>query len=395
MWSDGRNKVLSAACPDVQAFLSSAREEMSLPVALSEAVYALAALDVFYKIDDPVHWMFWSERRKDETAEVVNRISRTCNSQLVCPSPQPILSAVHRPPLIHSRVAWNGISEYLFILAGLHGPTSSPLYEAKYWYPILNPPKAASPPRVPNLRKRKPQQAGLRESPASGIDQEGVDEDEPPAKRSKTKRTSNSKKSRRSKDMGDPAVNESSTPISPAISSIPLLPKDLEDVSVLVGDLETFVEEPLPYATSARLLKHKAAQMSPIIDPSLPSASPAISAPAFVSSPSHSRNRSTSQVSSETSSQTVVDERRSASVSSALTTVEVPAVGKEAILESKCDPTVDDIFDADGKLESESGMVTRGRASKARTTMEKVSDHQALEGSTRSRPRGRAKRSAK
>lgn len=75
--------MLSAACPDVQAFLACAREEMNLPVASSERVFALAALDVFYRIDDPVHWMFWSERRKDETAEVVNRISRTC---IVLPS---------------------------------------------------------------------------------------------------------------------------------------------------------------------------------------------------------------------------------------------------------------------------------------------------------------------
>jgi hypothetical protein len=77
VWSDGRNLVLSAACPDVQAFLTCAREELNLPVAPSERVFALAALEVFYRTDDPVHWMFWSERRKDETAEIVNRISRT------------------------------------------------------------------------------------------------------------------------------------------------------------------------------------------------------------------------------------------------------------------------------------------------------------------------------
>jgi hypothetical protein len=81
--------VLSAACPDVQTFLTSAREEMNLPIAPSEIVFALAALEVFYRVDDPVHWMFWNEKRKDETAEVVNRISRTCNFLSSCTWPSP------------------------------------------------------------------------------------------------------------------------------------------------------------------------------------------------------------------------------------------------------------------------------------------------------------------
>jgi len=77
VWSDGSDRVLSAACPSVQAFLNSARRTMSLPPTPSESVFALAALDVFYLIDDPVHWIFWNNEKKHRTAEVVSRISRT------------------------------------------------------------------------------------------------------------------------------------------------------------------------------------------------------------------------------------------------------------------------------------------------------------------------------
>lgn len=95
VWSDGCNLVLSAACPDVQAFLTCARGEMNLPIAPSEAVFALAALEVFYRTDDPVHWMFWSERRKDETAEVVNRISRMYNFLLMLSMPHLLTLSSH------------------------------------------------------------------------------------------------------------------------------------------------------------------------------------------------------------------------------------------------------------------------------------------------------------
>lgn len=77
VWSDGSNRILSAACPTVQNFLKSVRRNMCLPPAPSEAVFALAALDVFYQIDDPAHWIFWNDERKHQTAAAVSRISRT------------------------------------------------------------------------------------------------------------------------------------------------------------------------------------------------------------------------------------------------------------------------------------------------------------------------------
>lgn len=77
VWSSGADRVLSASCSDVQAFLTCARDEMVLPAAPSEVVFCLAALSVFYRVEDPIHWMFWSDEKKYQTAEVVDRIART------------------------------------------------------------------------------------------------------------------------------------------------------------------------------------------------------------------------------------------------------------------------------------------------------------------------------
>lgn len=78
VWSDGKNNnVLAANHPDVEALLTHARSTFTLPSAPSDSIFALAALSVFYNPGDPAHWIFWSDERKNQTAEVVTRISRT------------------------------------------------------------------------------------------------------------------------------------------------------------------------------------------------------------------------------------------------------------------------------------------------------------------------------
>lgn len=77
VWSDGTERVLSAGYPAVQEFLATARRTLRLPLPPSEAVFVIAALEVFYAWNDPVHWMFWSDEKKNSTAAVVNRIVRT------------------------------------------------------------------------------------------------------------------------------------------------------------------------------------------------------------------------------------------------------------------------------------------------------------------------------
>lgn len=76
VWSDGNDRVFSAAYPAVQLLLKEARATLRQPVAPNEIVFALAALDVFYKPGDPAHWIFWSDEKKLQTAEVVTRIAR-------------------------------------------------------------------------------------------------------------------------------------------------------------------------------------------------------------------------------------------------------------------------------------------------------------------------------
>ncbi|KAF8345948.1 hypothetical protein F5887DRAFT_1074020 [Amanita rubescens] len=164
VWSDGRRKVMSANHPDVRAFIAEARRSLKLPLPPSEVVFVLAALEVFYKPGDPVHWLFWSDHKKCITAEVVTRIS------------------LHQPALIRSDVAWNGTPEYLSILANHHGSTWRQFFENKDWYPILVPPKSGVP-KVLNLRKRKVAPGAMCESKSPSPDDE--QEEEPISKRSR------------------------------------------------------------------------------------------------------------------------------------------------------------------------------------------------------------------
>jgi hypothetical protein len=76
VWSDGNDRVFSSTYPAVQQVLKEARATLKQPLAPNEIVFTLAALDVFYKPGDPAHWIFWSDEKKHQTAEVVTRIAR-------------------------------------------------------------------------------------------------------------------------------------------------------------------------------------------------------------------------------------------------------------------------------------------------------------------------------
>ena len=85
LWFDGQRTVLSAALPEVQRVLATARNTLKLSPTSSDVVFALAALHVFYSPGDPAHWLFWSDEQKNKTAEVVTRISCKSNT-LIAPS---------------------------------------------------------------------------------------------------------------------------------------------------------------------------------------------------------------------------------------------------------------------------------------------------------------------
>ncbi|KAF5380394.1 hypothetical protein D9615_004525 [Tricholomella constricta] len=349
VWSDGTDRVLSAAYPPVQEFLATARRRMSLPVSPSELIFAIAALEVFYSRNDPVHWMFWSDDKKHDTAGVVNRI------------------ALRSPQLIRSKVAWNGISEYLFILSGLHGPSSLPI--DKEWYHTLNPSKAPLPPM--NLRKRKIQRLEQTESLETPEEEEGSEAEEPRPKRSKTRPT----RAVKPKAPVIPDAKLDSNDLAPAFTAI-LLPEEKDTLSKSVAALQGNVPSMAnPLQAKPSRQKPASRQSSSTPDPSaLPRAashSPAsdLLTPAPTSlhaAISHTRNRSTSQASSQTL--VSASERRSLSVLSNTTAVEPHTVEGATAKVIKADQPASDSEEADGKDDEEesTGMVTRGRANKAR-----------------------------
>lgn len=76
VFCEGTHLLFSAAHPQVQNLLKTARSTLALPSSPSDVIFTLAALEVFYKPADPAHWLFWSDDRKSATADVVTRISR-------------------------------------------------------------------------------------------------------------------------------------------------------------------------------------------------------------------------------------------------------------------------------------------------------------------------------
>ncbi|TFK73963.1 hypothetical protein BDN72DRAFT_956047 [Pluteus cervinus] len=314
VWSDGQHTVLCANHPDVRALLDQARSTLSLPPSPSEIIFVLAALEVFYKPNDPAHWLFWNDDRKGQTADVVSRI------------------ALHRPQLIQSKVAWNGTPEYLSILAIHHGPGWKQLYEKETWYTTLVPPKTVSPVRIPNLRKRKPAQVDVPENLAVGDEEEDIEV--PPPKRTKTRRAQSP--SRPPKGIlqitEEPLThsNDAKFGLSPTPADEMVCDEDqnspTEDSANQPED--NIVEDP-PTRMTTRRQKRKAAEASsglPEISASRsPSCTPAPASGggggiAATSAVVHSRNRSTSQASAETV--VASNERRSQSVLSAATAVE-------------------------------------------------------------------------
>lgn len=73
--TDGKRTVYSSALPEVQRVLQVARQTLAPPSLSSEVIFTLAALSVFYHPSDPAHWTFWSDDKKNHTADVVNRIA--------------------------------------------------------------------------------------------------------------------------------------------------------------------------------------------------------------------------------------------------------------------------------------------------------------------------------
>ncbi|PPR00988.1 hypothetical protein CVT24_000282 [Panaeolus cyanescens] len=326
VWEQDDDIVYSVEWPPVQNYLAQLRASRRLISAPSEIVYTLAALSVLQTPHDALHWLFWGPKSINSSAPLVNRI------------------ALHRPKLIKSNVPWIGEHEYRAIILSRQEKFQY-VFMGNQWYPTSSSPN--------QTRKRALRSSGER------IDQDInkffnlIDEGEPPTKRARKarkdpqptpavvrpKRTLQSRDSasvailsQRDSIEKDPSNSNSNPSVSPSLCSVPLPitaspPADESDLAQL---------PPMQSASQSKL------------------------------GSSHSRTRSISQDSLDTLVDVDLEassHRRSASVSSAETTVEEfpsPKKRKFDALKDGDDPNVD-LEEQPDKAE---GMVTRGRASK-------------------------------
>lgn len=343
VWSDGKDQVFSSAYPAVQRMLKEARATLKQPVTSNEIVFALAALDVFYKPNDPAHWIFWSDEKKHQTAEVVTRV------------------ALHQPPLIRTPVAWNGSSEYLYILANHHGSSHRQSYETQSWYQKLVPQKSSAAPKVLNLRKRKAIPGAFREpSKSPGPEDEDVVE-EPPRKKVKA-RAAISTESSPNTEKGSSDDVESSSANKTQKSSSASSPGGVshETASQQPGTVDQ-AGLPLEDLSQMRMSTRNRKVASPQASSTSSRASSISPTEPAPSGSSHSRTRSISHTSSQTA--VASSSRRSASVLSASTIVDGrnSAKGKQPAIDGQNEGKEN----TDAQSDDE-GMVTRGRASRAR-----------------------------
>lgn len=376
VWSDGKDRVFSSAYPAVQLLLQEARATLKQPTSPNDIIFSLAALDVFYKPADPAHWIFWSDEKKLQTAEVVSRIARKLLLSLLkprCETSSPIVTAVRQPPLIRTSVAWNGTSEYLYILANQHGSSYRHAYEDQPWFRRLVPQKSSAAPKVLNLRKRKQNPGAFREPSKSPVPEDEDTVEEPPRKRSKPKPAKSPEPSTSTGKVASDTTENPSVDKAPKSASASTTPKDNshENTSQQPG---TSDQEGMPVGEVAPT------RMSTRNRKAVPSQTPSSSSRASSVSPldhstgsSHSRNRSISHTSSQTALASN-SSRRSASVLSAATAVDgrsSTAKGKQSTSDGGDQPQeakeTSEITQSD-----EEGMVTRGRASRTRVDFSKI-----------------------
>lgn len=279
--------------------------------------------------------------------------------------------SVHQPPLIRTPVAWNGTSEYLYILANHHGSGHRQVYESQPWFHKLVPQKASAAPKVLNLRKRKPNPGAFREpSKSPGPDDEDAIE-EPPRKKLKSKpATSPEPPVNPGKASSDDAESSSTNKTQKPTSAPSPMGNSHENTS---QQPEPADQDNIPTDESTQTrMSTRNRRGGPSQTPSTSSRASSMSPmenPTTVSS-SHSRNRSISYASSQTAVASS-SSQRSASVLSASTAVDGhgPAKSKQLTLDNGDHQDPKDVSDTQS---DEEGMVTRGRASRARVDSSKA-----------------------
>ncbi|KAF9049854.1 hypothetical protein BJ165DRAFT_1454298 [Panaeolus papilionaceus] len=327
VWEQDDDILYSAEWPPVQEYLAQLRDSRRLISAPSEIVYTLAALSVLQTPDDALHWLFWGPKSINSSAPLVNRI------------------ALHKPKLIKTHVPWIGEREYRAIILSRQEKFQY-VFLGNQWYPTSSSPN--------QTRKRALRSSGDR------IDQDIndffnlIDEGEPPTKRARKGR----------KEIQ----------LVPAVVRPKRIVQNREVASSSANSQLDSTEKKTANSISKRSASPRLSptlvpvtSSPPIQDVHLPQLPPLQSTVQSDLASSHSRTRSISQDSLDT----LVDEnsqsphhRRSASVSSAETTVEEPPSPKKRKLDAFREDQ-DSAYDVEPQLIETEGMVTRGRASKA------------------------------
>jgi hypothetical protein len=286
--------------------------------------------------------------------------------------------SVHQPPLIRTSVAWNGTSEYLYILANHHGSSHRHVYESQPWYTKLVPQKMSAAPKVLNLRKRKPNPGAFREPSRSPGPEDDETAEEPPRKKCRPKPASSPEPPSNvgqasSNNTESSSANKTQKPSSTSSSE----GNSHENPSRQLGPLDQD-SLPMEEVTQTRMSTRNRKEV-PSQTPSNSSRASSVSPtdPPPSSAASHNRDRSISHASSQTAVASNTG-RRSASVLSASTAVD----GRGPTKSKQPATYIGDQTEAKEASDTQSddeGMVTRGRASRARADFAKITSETDFE----------------
>jgi hypothetical protein len=192
IWS---NKTVSSCHPHVQDLLKVARSQSYLHGNFNPIVYGLAALELFYKPYEQAHWLFWSTKKMQRTAEIVNSVY------------------FHNPPLIQSKVKWIGIRESLNFLRNYRASWRSS-YESAPWYYTHEPQEQPAPKmQLRDRSKRKRVQTYDFLSDAELDDARAL---QPPVKRPRVRRAPSSRKPITPRTPPQPLKVVEPEPVAPA-----------------------------------------------------------------------------------------------------------------------------------------------------------------------------------
>ncbi|KAF9263283.1 hypothetical protein L218DRAFT_927753 [Marasmius fiardii PR-910] len=168
---EGNRTIITHEHPAVTHCLAHIRKTLTLPPCTPETILALCSIEVFLRPSDPAHWLFWSDERKVDTVEVVNRICDTS------------------PPLIQPSRTWS--DSMLYSLTPLHSQAWHEILRDKPWYPTLVGERTTNTSsKGPTLRKRKA--ATATSSSANTMSSLPETADDPPAPATKRMRVTRS-----------------------------------------------------------------------------------------------------------------------------------------------------------------------------------------------------------